>query len=138
MTATSPKKILIVNGAATFNGHGGSLNTHYSEFAAEVLRDLGHSVELTTVARDFDPAEEAAKVVAADAIIMQFAGWWMGQPWQVKRWEDLVFTRPEIASGDGRSRTDRTAIYGTGGRNLHALEHLERAARSLQRTHAVF
>lgn len=102
MTATSPKKILIVNGAATFNGHGGSLNTHYSEFAAEVLRDLGHSVEVTTVARDFDPAEEAAKVVAADAIIMQFAGWWMGQPWQVKRWEDLVFTRPEIASGDGR------------------------------------
>lgn len=55
--------------------------------------------------------------MAADAIIMQFAGWWMGQPWQLKRWEDLVFTRPEIASGDGRSRTDRTAIYGTGGRN---------------------
>lgn len=114
MTATSPKKILIVNGAATFNGHGGSLNTHYSEFAAEVLCGLGHSVEVTTVDRDFDPAEEAAKVVAADAIIMQFAGWWMGQPWQLKRWVDLVFTRPEIASGDGRSRTDRTALYGTG------------------------
>lgn len=117
MTTTSPKKILIVNGAATFNGHGGTLNMHYSEFAAEVLRGLGHSVEVTTVDRDFDPAEEAAKVVEADAIIMQFAGWWMGQPWQVKRWEDLVFTRPEIGSGDGRSRTDRTALYGTGGRN---------------------
>ena len=25
MTTTSPKKILIVNGAATFNGHGGTL-----------------------------------------------------------------------------------------------------------------
>ena len=75
MTTTSPKKILIVNGAATFNGHGGTLNMHYSEFAAEVLRGLGHSVEVTTVDRDFDPAEEAAKVVEADAIIMQFAGW---------------------------------------------------------------
>ena len=31
MTTTSPKKILIVNGAATFNGHGGTLNMHYSE-----------------------------------------------------------------------------------------------------------
>lgn len=117
MTATQQKRILIVNGAATFNGQGGKLNTHYAEYAAEVLRGLGHAVEVTTVDRDFDPAEEAAKVVAADVIIMQFAGWWMGQPWQVKRWEDMVFTRPEIASGDGRSRTDRTGLYGTGGRN---------------------
>ena len=61
MTATSPKKILIVSGAATFNGHGGSLNTHYSEFAAEVLCGLGHSVEVTTVDRDFDPSEEARR-----------------------------------------------------------------------------
>ena len=96
------------------NGHGGTLNMHYSEFAAEVLRGLGHSVEVTTVDRDFDPAEEAAKVVEADAIIMQFAGWWMGQPWQ-GRWRDLVFTRPEIAwRRTLRTRPHRALRHGAG------------------------
>ncbi|MCF0254619.1 MAG: NAD(P)H-dependent oxidoreductase, partial [Duodenibacillus sp.] len=39
-------------------------------------------------------------------------------PWQLKRYEDLVFVKPALcAGGDGRSREDRTRLYGRGGVN---------------------
>lgn len=109
------KKILIVDAGCLFNGSGATLNHTLSEKAAQQLRELGHDVTITTVDRDFDPEEEALKLANADSVIIQFPGWWMGAPWQLKRWIDLVFMTDTIKPNDGRSRHDHTRLYGTGG-----------------------
>mgnify|MGYP002238095157 CR=1 FL=1 len=36
-------------------------------------------------------------------------------PWQLKRYEDEVFTTGGFTRGDGRTRTEPTKNYGTGG-----------------------
>ena len=109
-------KVLIIDAGCRNQGHGGTLSHEYAAIAAEEFGRLGWSVGTTTVDREFDPEEEAAGIIAADAVIVQTPGWWMSTPWQLKRCEDLVFVLPGIASGDGRSWENPERKYGTGGR----------------------
>ena len=55
------------------------------------------------------------KIRAADVLVIQTPGWWMSPPWQLKRYEDEVFTTGGFTRGDGRTRTEPTKNYGTGG-----------------------
>lgn len=115
MSEIKPLNILIVDAGCKFHGGGSTLNHALSQRAAELLKGFGHKVTVTEVDRDFDPDEEAAKFAQADSIIVQFPGWWMSYPWQLKRYIDEVFMRPAINPNDGRSRHDHTRLYGTGG-----------------------
>lgn len=109
------KKILIVDGGVQFHGNGGTLNHAYAQLAAKVLTSMGHEVVITRVDAQWVAQEEAEKFKAADVVMLNFAAWWMGTPWQVKRYIDEVFCAGLSVGGDGRTRTDPEHNYGRGG-----------------------
>ena len=109
------KKILIIDGGVDFHGRGGTLNHTYADLAQKILTGMGHEVTVTRVQGEWVPAEEAEKVKAADIVMLNFAAWWMGTPWPVKRYIDEVFCAGLSAGGDGRTRTEPALNYGRGG-----------------------
>ncbi|MDN5713315.1 MAG: NAD(P)H-dependent oxidoreductase, partial [Acinetobacter sp.] len=60
---------------------------------------------------------EVEKFLWADTVIYQMPGWWMGAPWTVKKYIDDVFTEGHgsLYANDGRSRSDASKKYGSGG-----------------------
>ena len=50
-------------------------------------------------------------------MIWQMPGWWMHEPWTVKKYIDEVFTtgHGKLYQSDGRHRVNPTEGYGTGG-----------------------
>ncbi|HID9894058.1 NAD(P)H-dependent oxidoreductase [Serratia ureilytica] len=109
--------ILIINGAKSFNFARGELNELYVNTANEVLSQLGHKVSVTKADSDYDPQNEITKILNSDVLIYQMPGWWMGEPWTVKKWIDEVFTEGHgsLYESDGRTRSDDSKKYGSGG-----------------------
>ena len=110
-------KILLINGAKTFAHSKGELNDTLTEFATDVLSELGHQVQVTRADSKYNADTEVEKYLWADVVIYQMPGWWMGAPWTVKKYIDDVFTagHGSLYASDGRSRSDRTKTYGSGG-----------------------
>ncbi|MDP8636357.1 NAD(P)H-dependent oxidoreductase [Serratia marcescens] len=109
--------ILIINGAKSFNFARGELNELYVNTANEVLSQLGHKVSVTKADSDYDPQNEITKILNSDVLIYQMPGWWMGEPWTVKKWIDEVFTEGHgsLYESDSRTRSDDSKKYGSGG-----------------------
>ena len=109
--------VLIINGAKQFAHSNGELNDTLTELAHELLVEHGHQVQITRTDTDYDIAEEIQKYVWADVIIYQMPGWWMGSPWTVKKYIDDIFTEGHgvLYASDGRSRSDASKKYGSGG-----------------------
>lgn len=110
-------KILLINGAQAFAHSDGRLNTTLHEAAVKTLTAMGHEVKETHIEKGYEEAEEVAKILWADAIVYQMAGWWMSTPWKVKKYMDDVYTTGagKLYENDGRTRSDPTKQYGTGG-----------------------
>lgn len=111
------KNILLINGAKTFAHSNGQLNDTLTELAQEVLSDLGHQVQVTRAESEYDAKAEVEKFLWVDTVIYQMPGWWMGAPWTVKKYIDDVFTEGHgsLYANDGRSRSDASKKYGSGG-----------------------
>lgn len=109
--------ILIINGAKTFNFAKGELNELYVQTAQELLTLEGHNVTVTKADSDYVVEDEIQKILDNDILIYQMPGWWMGEPWTVKKWMDEVFTigQGKLYANDGRSRSDESRKYGSGG-----------------------
>jgi len=109
--------ILIVNGAKQFAHSNGELNDTLTELVDTVLGELGHRVKISRADSDYEIQEEIQKYVWADVIIYQMPGWWMGAPWTVKKYMDDIFTEGHgtLYASDGRSRSDASKKYGSGG-----------------------
>ncbi|MCU4381295.1 NAD(P)H-dependent oxidoreductase [Acinetobacter ursingii] len=109
--------ILIINGAKAFAHSNGQLNDTLTDFAQRHLIQLGHDVKVTRTDTDYDIQAEIDKYVWADVVIYQMPGWWMGAPWTMKKYIDDVFTigHGVLYASDGRSRSDVTKKYGSGG-----------------------
>ena len=109
--------ILIVNGAKQFAHSNGELNDTLTALGEDVLSDLGHCVKVTRTDANYDAQEEVEKYLWADVVIYQMPGWWMGAPWTMKKYIDDVFTtgHGSLYANDGRSRSDATKKYGSGG-----------------------
>ena len=110
-------KILIIDAGKQFAHSKGELNHTLTEVAASFLRDNGHDVEVTMVDEGYDVATEIEKYLAADTVIYQMPGWWMGEPWIMKKYIDEVFTEGhgKLYASDGRTRSDGAKKYGSGG-----------------------
>lgn len=110
-------KILIVDGGKSFAHSKGELNHFLTSMAVEHLTHIGHDVTVTLADSDFHVEVEVQKILSSDIIIYQMPGWWMGEPWTVKRYIDEVFTGGHgvLYASDGRSRLDPTKKYGSGG-----------------------
>ena len=111
------KNILLINGAKTFAHSNGQLNDTLTELAQEVLSGLGHQVQVTRADSEYDAKVEVEKFLWVDTVIYQMPGWWMGAPWTVKKYIDDVFTEGHgsLYANDGRSRSDASKKYGSGG-----------------------
>lgn len=111
------KKALIYNAGCTLFGRGGTLNKSFAELTKSILEENGWKVEVT----DMNPAEwdrdlEVEKFLASDLIVCHSPGWWMGVPWQFKKFMDEVFIDRRICvNGDGRKADSPLDGYGTGG-----------------------
>ena len=92
------------------------LSVHPRETAAW-LKEHGHEVKVTRVDGDYKPEEELEKIMWADVLIWQLPGWWMGAPWTCKKYMDVVYISGfgKIYTGDGRTRSDASKKYGSGG-----------------------
>lgn len=110
-------KILLLNGGKAFAHSGGRYNTTLHEAALAFFDRPGFEVKATFIDGDYDVAEELAKFVWADVVIYQMPGWWMGAPWTVKKYMDEVFTAGHgvLYANDGRTRSDTSQKYGSGG-----------------------
>ncbi|WP_437609343.1 NAD(P)H-dependent oxidoreductase [Erwinia sp. V71] len=110
-------KIFIIDAGKVFAHSKGELNHTLTDVAATFLRDNGHQVEITRVDEGYDVAQEIEKYLAADSIIYQMPGWWMGEPWILKKYIDEVFTEGhgKLYASDGRTRADAAKKYGSGG-----------------------
>ncbi|QYM97535.1 NAD(P)H-dependent oxidoreductase [Dickeya ananatis] len=111
------QNVLIINAGKAFGHSKGELNRTLTDVAATFLRDKGRQVRVTTVDDGYDIEQEVQNILWADAIIYQMPGWWMGAPWTLKKYIDEVFTagHGSLYASDGRTRTDASKKYGSGG-----------------------
>ncbi|CAI1081466.1 Modulator of drug activity B [Serratia rubidaea] len=109
--------ILLINAGKKFGHSNGELNDTLTDVAASYLRDAGHDVQLTIVDQGYDIDAEVQKYLWADVVIYQMPGWWMGEPWILKKYIDEVFTagHGSLYASDGRTRSDASKKYGSGG-----------------------
>lgn len=109
--------VLIINGGKKFAHSNGQLNDTLANAAELTLRELGHHVQVTRADSEYDASVEVEKFLWADTVIWQMPGWWMGAPWTVKKYIDEVFTvgHGKLYASDGRTRSDDSKKYGSGG-----------------------
>lgn len=111
------QNILLIDAGKSFAHSKGELNHTLTEVAASFLRDKGHDVHVTVVDSGYDIEQEIQNYLWADTIIYQMPGWWMDTPWILKKYIDDVFTagHGSLYASDGRSRSDASKKYGSGG-----------------------
>ena len=121
----SHEKILLLNGGKQFAHSDGRYNRTLHEAALAYLDRSGFDVKETFIDGGYDTAEEVQKFLWADVIVWQMPGWWMGAPWTVKRYIDEVFTagHGSLYANDGRTRSDASQKYGSGGL-LHGKQYM--------------
>lgn len=110
-------KILLINGGKPFAHSSGELNNTLHGIAWHTLIELGHELRETVIEQGYDIDAEVQNYLWADVIVYQMPGWWMGAPWTLKRYIDEVFTagHGSLYASDGRTRTDPSKQYGSGG-----------------------
>ncbi|MFJ5340696.1 NAD(P)H-dependent oxidoreductase [Pectobacterium sp. CHL-2024] len=111
------QNILLIDAGKSFAHSKGELNHTLTDIAASFLRDKGHDVRVTVVDNGYDIEQEIQNYLWADTIIYQMPGWWMDTPWILKKYIDEVFTagHGSLYASDGRSRSDASKKYGSGG-----------------------
>jgi modulator of drug activity B len=111
------KKVLLLNGGKQFAHSNGQYNATLHEAAAAFFDRAGFDIKSTEVDAGYDVVEEVQKILWADVLIYQMPGWWMGAPWTVKQYLDEVFTagHGSLYASDGRTRSDASQKYGSGG-----------------------
>lgn len=114
---TPKKNILFINGGKQYAHSEGRYNATLHEAAVAFTDAQGHQVQQTFIDGGYDVAEEVQKFLWADVIVWQMPGWWMGAPWTVKKYVDEVFTEGHgsLYANDGRTRSDASQKYGSGG-----------------------
>ena len=109
--------ILLIDGGKAYAHSAGRLNHTLHQIARDTLTALGHNVRETVIDDGYDIQQEVEKFQWMDAVIWQMPGWWMHEPWIVKKYMDEVFTTGAgtLYANDGRSSANPTEGYGTGG-----------------------
>ena len=114
------KKVLIINAHQKYEGFAeGKLNQTLMDVAKETLEAKACKVQITYIEKGYDIEEEISKHEWADLVITQTPVYWFGAPWIYKKYIDEVFTaalvQGRLLIDDGRTRTDISKQYGTGG-----------------------
>jgi len=113
--------VLLINAHLTYPGWSeGKLNVTLAELAKTFFAERGHPVTETVVERGYQPEDEVSKHATADLVVLQTPVNWFGAPWIYKKYVDEVFNAGLVSKvlleDDGRTRSDATRQYGTGGK----------------------
>ena len=111
------KNILIINGKKNFGHSNGGLNQRLVDEAEKFFKQKQNDVIVSLADSNYNIEEEVEKYLWANVILYQFPVWWMGIPWSLKKYIDEVFTsgHNKLYKNDGRSTTDKSKKYGSGG-----------------------
>src|SRR5690606_21974328 len=111
------KKVLLLNGGKQFAHSDGRYNATLHDAAAAFLDRAGCDIQTTQIDAGYDLKQEVEKFLWADVIVYQMPGWWMGALWTVKQYLDEVLTEGHgsLYANDGRTRSDASQKYGSGG-----------------------
>ena len=110
------KKVLILNGHQYYDAVAvGKLTQDYINCASDFFKENGFEVKYTHIEKGYDIEEECEKFEWADYILFQYPVYWMGVPWIAKKYIDETFTQGRHYTSDGRSRSDASKRYGSGG-----------------------
>lgn len=113
------KKVLIINGHQRYEGIAeGGLTNEYIKTANEFLEAKGFETKNTAIDKGYDVKEELEKWDWADFILFQYPVYWMSLPWTTKKYMDEVAMAGNgtiTYVNDGRSSTDASKKYGSGG-----------------------
>lgn len=109
--------ILLLNGSKAFGNSGGRLSQTLHNVAKQTLQNLGFKILETHIDVGYDEQTEVQKWLDSKVIIYQMPGWWMGEPWIVKKYIDEVGIAGagKFFASDGRHSATPTQGYGTGG-----------------------
>jgi modulator of drug activity B len=115
------KKVLLINTHLTYpNWSEGKLNDAFQQAAKDFFTSKSIQVIETKVEDGYTAEQEVDKHVEADIIILQTPVNWFGAPWIYKKYVDEVFNNglfsAKLIKDDGRTRTDLSKQYGTGGK----------------------
>lgn len=113
------KNVLIINGHQVWEGIAqGGLTNEYVNSAKEFLEEKDYNVKTSHPDKGYDVKEELDKWDWADFILLQYPVYWMGLPWITKKYIDEVAmagNNTVTYINDGRSKTDSSKKYGSGG-----------------------
>ena len=110
------KKVLILNGHQYYDVVAkGDLTNHYIDCANKFFEENGFEVKQTHIEKGYTIQEEVEKFKWADYILFQYPVYWMSLPWIAKKYIDETFTQGVHYESDGRSRSDASKLYGSGG-----------------------
>ena len=96
----------------------GKLNAALVERATAVFANAGVEVQTLTMTEEYNVEQELERHQWADAILLQSPVNWMGVPWSFKKYMDEVYSAGmggQLCAGDGRTRSDPSKQYGSGG-----------------------
>ncbi|WP_418185513.1 NAD(P)H-dependent oxidoreductase [Aliarcobacter vitoriensis] len=110
------KKVLILNGHQYYDVVAlGELTKSYINKATKFFLENGFEVKHTDIEKGYNVEEETEKFEWADYVLFQYPVYWMGVPWIAKKYFDETFTQGRHYANDGRSRSDASKTYGSGG-----------------------
>jgi len=114
-------KVLLINTHLTYpNWSEGALNNVFIQIAKIFFESKSVQILETNIETGYTPEEEVEKHLEADIVILQMPVNWFGAPWIYKKYVDEVFNSGLLSEkflvGDGRTRTDPSKQYGTGGK----------------------
>ncbi len=134
--------ILIINGAKKFAHSNGQLNDTLTEVAESYLRDAGHDVKSVRAESEYDVKRRSTEFPVGRCGDLADAGLVDGRSVDGEKYMDDVFTEGHgsLYASDGRTRSDASKKYGSGGRcreKIYAFSDTERADGSLHRQRPV-
>jgi modulator of drug activity B len=110
------KKVLILNGHKYYKDVSeGNLTKNFIDKATEFFSKNNFEVKYTHIEKGYDVEEECQKFEWADYVLFHYPVYWMGIPWIAKKYFDETFTQGRHYESDGRSRSDASKTYGSGG-----------------------
>lgn len=119
--SSKQQTVLLINAHLTYPGLSeGKLNKAFYDKAREFFVAQNFKILETKIESGYSIEEEVEKHMQADIIVLQTPVNWENAPWIYKKYVDDIFTSAmksqKFLSGDGRSATDPTKQYGTGGK----------------------
>ena len=110
------KKVLILNGHQYYKDVSeGNLTKNFINKATEFFSKNGFEIKQTHIEEGYEIEEEIKKFEWADYILFNYPVYWWSISWSAKKYFDETFTQGRHYSSDGRSRTDASKLYGSGG-----------------------